>query len=71
MPLTNLVANLFIGSRSLISATRFGDQTGLPSSRCGRTKASYKGMKAHFKRYKKTRLILELNRLGLFAALVH
>ncbi len=29
-----------------MSATRFGEQAGIPYSRCGRTKAPYKGMKA-------------------------
>ncbi len=28
-----------------MSATRFGEQAGIPYSRCGRTKAPYKGMK--------------------------
>ncbi len=44
MPVTNLGANLWIRSRWLMSATRFGEQAGIPYSRCGRTKAPYKGM---------------------------
>ncbi len=31
-----------------MSGTRFGEHAGLPYSRCGRTKASFKGMKAYF-----------------------
>ncbi len=33
-----------------MSATRFGEQTGIPYLRCGRTKAPHKGMKADFER---------------------
>ncbi len=51
MPVTNRVANLCIRSRWLISATRFGEQADIPYSRCGRTKAPYKGMKADFERF--------------------
>ncbi len=71
MPVTNLVANLGIRSTWLISATRFGEQAGIPYSRCGRTKAPYKGMKADFERSWKEHLIMKINRLPLFAALVH
>ncbi len=48
MPVTKVVANLWIRSRWLMSATRFGEQAGILYSRCGRTKAPYKGMKADF-----------------------
>ncbi len=33
-----------------MSATGFGEQAGIPYSRCGRTKAPFKGMKADFER---------------------
>ncbi len=52
-------------------ATRFGEQANIPYSRCGRTKAPYKGMKADFERSWKERLIMKINRLALFAASVH
>ncbi len=55
----------------LISGMRFGEQAGIPYSRCGRTNASYKGMKANFKRSWKERLIMKINRLALFAVSVH
>ncbi len=71
MPVTNLVANLWVRSRWLMPATRFGEQAGLPYSRCGRTKAPYKGMIADFERSWKERLIMKINRLALFAAAVH
>ncbi len=71
MSVTNLVAYLCIRSRWLISATRIGEQAGLPYSRCGRTKAPYKEMKVDFERSWKERLIMEINRLALFAASVH
>ncbi len=51
MPITNLVTNFWIRSRWLISATKFGEQAEIPYSKCGRTKAPYKGMKADFERY--------------------
>ncbi len=54
-----------------MSATRFGEQAGIPYSRCGRTKAPYKGMKADLERSWKERLIKKINRLALFAASVH
>ncbi len=41
MSVTNLVANLWIRSRWLISATRFDKQAGVPYSRRGRTEGSY------------------------------
>ncbi len=53
------------------SATRFGEQAGIPYSRCERTKALYKGMKTDFERPWKERLIMKINRLALFAASVH
>ncbi len=71
MPITNLVANLRIHSRWLISATRFGEPAGIPYSRCGRTNAPYKGMKADFERSWKEHFIMKINRLALFAASVH
>ncbi len=39
IPVTNLVDKLWIRS-----AMMFGEQTGIPFSKCGRTKAPYKGM---------------------------
>ncbi len=69
--LTNLVANLWIRSRWLMSATRFGEQTGIIYTRCGRTKSPYKGIKADFERSWKERFIMKINRLALFAAAVH
>ncbi len=54
-----------------MSATRFGEQAGIPYSRCGRTKAPLKGMKADFDRSKKERLVMKINRLALCAASVH
>ncbi len=45
MPGTNRVAYLWIRSRWLISATRFGEKADIPYSRCGRTKARIKGWK--------------------------
>ncbi len=71
MPLANLVANLWIVSRWLISAGRFGEPAGIPYSRCERTNAPYKGMKVDFERSWKERLIMNINRLALFAASVH
>ncbi len=65
MPLTNLVANLWIPSKWLIPATSFGEQTGIPYSGCGRTKASYNGMKADFEWSWKERLIMKISRLAL------
>ncbi len=43
------VTNLWIRFRWLISATRFVEQAGITYSRCGRSKAPYKGMKADLK----------------------
>ncbi len=54
-----------------ISATRFGEQAGIPYPRCGRTKAAYKGMKSDFESSWKECLIMKVNCLALFAALVH
>ncbi len=71
MPVGNLADNLLIRSRWLMSATRFGEQAGIPYSRCGRTKAPYIGMKADFERSWKERLIMKINRLALFAVAVH
>ncbi len=71
MPVTNLAANLWIHSRWLECATGFGEQTDVLYARCGRTKASYKGMKAKFESSWKERLIMKTNRLALFAASVH
>ncbi len=71
MPVTNRVANLCIRYRWLIFATSFGEQAHIPYSRCGRTKAPYKGIKADFERSWKERLIMKINRLDLFAASVH
>ncbi len=71
MLVTNLVITLRSRSIWLVSATRFGEQAGIPYSMCGRIKASYKGMKADFKRSSKERLIMKINRLALFAASVH
>ncbi len=71
MPVTNLVAYLSSHPKWLISATRFGEQAGTPYSRCGRTKASYKEMKADFEISWKERLIVKINGLALFAASVH
>ncbi len=71
MPLTILVAYLSSRPKWLISAKRFGKQAGTPYSRCGRTKASYKEMKADFERSWKERLIVKINGLALFAASVH
>ncbi len=71
MPVTNLVASLGIRSKWLIPDTRFGKQAGIPCSRCGRTKASYNGMKADFERSWKKCLIMKIKRLALFAASVH
>ncbi len=51
--------------------SRFGEQAGIPYSRCGPTKAPIKGMKADFERYLKERLIMKVNRLALFAVSVH
>ncbi len=68
MPFTIFVANLGIRCRWLIYATGFGKQAGIPYSRCGLTKASYKGMKADFDRSWKERLIMKINRQDLFAA---
>ncbi len=51
-----------------MSATRLGEQAGIPYSRCGRTKAPYKGIKADFERSWKEGLILKINRLALFSA---
>ncbi len=47
-----------------MSATRFGEQAGIPYWRCGRTKAPYKGMKAYFDRSWKEHLIMKINRLA-------
>ncbi len=47
------------------------EQAGIPYSRCGRTKAPYKWMKADFERSWKERVIMKINRLALFAAAVH
>ncbi len=47
------------------SATRYGEQTGMPYSRCGRTKVPYKGMKADFERSWND----SLNDTGLFSPL--
>ncbi len=52
-------------------ATSFGEQAGIPYTRFGRTKASYKGMEGDFERLWKERLIMEINRLALFAASVN
>ncbi len=71
MPVTNLVANLSILSRWLISATRFGEQAGIPYSRCDHTKAPYNGMKADFERPWNECLIMKINRFALFAASAH
>ncbi len=71
MPVTNLVTNLWILFRWLISATRFCEQAGIPYSGCGRTKAPHKGMKADFKISWKERLIMKISRLALLVALVH
>ncbi len=68
MPVTNLVANLSIRSRCLISAARFGEQAGIPYSRCGRTKAPYKGMKTDFERsWKELRISAAIFLIGLQA----
>ncbi len=50
MPVTNLVAYVWIRSKWLISATRFGELAGIPYLRCGRTKAPCKWKKADFER---------------------
>ncbi len=49
-----------------MSAMRFGEQAGIPYSRCGRTKAPIKGMKTDFEISLKERLIMKTNRLALF-----
>ncbi len=71
MPVTNLVPNLWIRSKWLMSATSFGEQADIPYSMCGRTKAPYKGMKADFWRPWEQRLIMKINRLALFAVPLH
>ncbi len=71
MPVTSLVANLWIRSRWLIYATRIGEQTGIPYLRCERTQASYKGRRDNFERSGKERLIMKINRQALFAASGH
>ncbi len=68
MPVTKIAAYLWICSRWLRSATRFGEQAGTPYSRCGRTKVPYRGMKADFERSWKERLIMTIM---IFAASVH
>ncbi len=47
---------------------KFAEQPLIPHSRCGRTKAPYKGMKAESW---KERFIMKIKRLALFAASVH
>ncbi len=47
------------------------EKADIPYSRCGRTKAPYKGMKVDFERSWKERLIMKINRLALFASSVH
>ncbi len=65
MPVTNLVAYLWIRSKWLISATRFGEQAGVPYLRCGSTKALYKWKKADFERSWAKLICLSLNELRL------
>ncbi len=65
MLVTNLVVNLCIRCIRLMSATRFGEHASIPYSRCGRTKAPYKGMKADLERSWKERLIMKINRLAI------
>ncbi len=55
-----LVTNRKTAQRWLISATRFGERADIPCSRCGRTKAPYKGMKADSERFWKERLIMKM-----------
>ncbi len=71
MPVTNLVAYLWISSRWLISATRFVEQVDIAQSKCGRTKAPYKGMRGNFERSWEERFNIKINRHALFAASVH
>ncbi len=71
MPFTIFVANLWISSRWLISATRYGKQTGITDSRYGRTKVSYNGVKANFKRFWENSIIMSVIRIVLFAASMH
>ncbi len=50
---------------------RFGEQAGIPYSRCGRTKTSHKGVKADLERSWKERLIKKINYLAFFVASMH
>ncbi len=71
MSVTNLVVNLRIRSKWLISSTRFGEQTVIPYLRCGRTKAPYNGMKADFERSWKERLVMKIIFFALHVASGH
>ncbi len=65
------VANLRIRFKWLTSATKFGEQAGIPYSRCQCHEASYNGIKSDFGRPLKERSIKEINRLTLFASSVN
>ncbi len=71
MPVTTPEAKLLIRSRSAtISPTRFGEQAGIPYSRCGHTKAPYKRMNADIEKSWKERLIMNNSRRTIFEASV-